>query len=165
MIICTRCLKEADSVYRHISICKPCNDLITAENTVYCNHCQSAKKQIDMARKWLCKSCDSDKRTERYARDPEYRTKQRACVAAWRARNPEAVASYLKAWQERNKDGRRAYQRNAAYKARESARRKARYANDPEYRERRKADARERWPFRAYKRRLVGRAPERKERS
>lgn len=157
MITCCRCKKETESVYRHIAICGPCNALVTADGLLFCNGCESACKPHEMARRWLCKACAAANQRDTYAANAAYRAQVKARAAAWRATHPEHVRTYLRGWVARNPEAVQRYQQNAAYRARENARRRERYATDPTYRARCRVAARAYWPHRAYKLRVIGR--------
>lgn len=83
----------------------------------------------------------SERRRRRAAEDPEYRAKRNAQGAA-----PDKIkrAEYMRDWFDRNREHIAEYRRANA--ERRNARRRERYAEDAEYRERAKARARARDP-------------------
>jgi hypothetical protein len=132
IIICARCLKEAASVWHHLTICVPCNDALTAANQCYCNRCQTAKKPLEMAERWFCKACVNDRQRNRYATNPVVRATHQAASLDWRRRHPRTNAAYLKQWRALNPT----YATQRMVRDQENARRRERYATDPVYRQR-----------------------------
>lgn len=153
IVICTRCQRDTASVYRHITICAPCDVALTAAHLVYCNVCQTAHPAKDMYRRWRCYGCYSARQRAYYASHPAYREQVRRIVEAWRDRHREATRAASRAYYARHKHR---WQRPEV-QAQENATRRARYASDAAYRERRKAQARAYWPIHKYKLRVVRR--------